>query len=70
MSDTPQKPNRKFRSAISGLWYENPKAAGSIDAVEMYGEKLFREQDEESMPWIRRVAAWASEIHRSKEATP
>lgn len=65
MSSNPEaKANRKFRSATSGLWYENPQAAGSIDAVGMYGEKLFREQDEESMPWIRRVATWAEGLHK------
>jgi len=54
---------RRFRSAASGLWYENPRAAGSINAVELDGQILERKDGEQTMPWIRSVAEWASAIH-------
>lgn len=54
---------RRFRSAASGLWYENPQAAGTINAVELDGQILERKDGEQTMPWIRRAAEWASAIH-------
>ena len=55
--------SRLFRSACSGLWYRNPAAAGEIDGVELYGKRIFRNDDEETLEWVHRVADWASEIH-------
>ena len=54
---------RRFRSATSGLWYENPHAAGTINAVELDGQILERKDGEQTLPWIRRAAEWASAIH-------
>jgi len=45
------------------MWYENPHAAGSINAVKLGGQILERNEGEETMPFIRRVAEWASAIH-------
>ena len=64
---------RRFRSGASGLWYENPHAAGTINAVELDGQILERNEGEQTMPWIRRVGEWASAIHSANaqsEATP
>lgn len=70
MSDLPKEPERRFRSAVSGLWYERASAAGTVDAVELFGERLYREPGEHALPFIRRVAAWSSNLHLSKEAKP
>lgn len=59
----PAAGSRRFRSACSGLWYEDPNAAGSIDAVELYGQRIFRTQHEGTMYWVRRVARWADRLH-------
>lgn len=55
--------SRMFRSACSGLWYQIPKAAGDIDAVELYGQRLIRHEDETSLAWIHRVAEWSAKLH-------
>lgn len=54
---------RRFRSAISGGWYESPHAAGTVNAVELDGQVLERKGDERTLDWIKRVAEWAAEIH-------
>jgi len=54
---------RRFRSSVSGLWYDNPAAAGSIDAVELDGRILERQHGEPTLEWIRRASEWASAIH-------
>ena len=59
----PMAGSRMFRSACSGLWYQNPRAAGDIDAVELYGQRLIRHEDETSLAWIHRVAEWSSKLH-------
>jgi hypothetical protein len=33
-----------YRSAVSGIWYENPKAAGTINAMRVDGELFIRQQ--------------------------
>ena len=56
----------KFRSSEDGLWYDNPMGIAMfapIDAVELYGKRLFREENEQSLPWVHRVAEWASALH-------
>lgn len=58
---------RRFRSAASGLWYENPHAAGTINAVELDGQILERQEGEQTMPWIRRAAEWAEAIHSASK---
>lgn len=68
--ENPQTPcwiARRFRSSCSGLWYENPYAAGDINAVELNGQFLYRTEDESSLNWIKRVSAWASEIHKESK---
>lgn len=45
------------------MWYENPHAAGSIDAVELDGEILCRRGEEDGLAWIKRAGVWAAEIH-------
>ena len=30
------QPLLEFRSAVSGMWYQNPKAAGTVDAVRLF----------------------------------
>lgn len=70
MSDLPKEPDRRFRSAMSGLWYENAASTGSVDAVELFGERLYREPGEGVLPFIQRVAAWSSKLHLSKESNP
>jgi hypothetical protein len=63
-------PHRLFRSAVSGLWYTNPNAAGDIDAVELFGERIFREENETSLGWIHRTAEWAAEIREKNIVGP
>lgn len=63
----PMHGSRLFRSACSGLWYLNPKAAGSIDAVEIKGRRIFRNEDEPSLEWIDRVTNWAAKIHSEND---
>lgn len=70
MSDIPVAVNRlvrRFRSAASGLWYDKPEAAGRINAVELNGKILERNDKESTMAWIRRVAAWANDIHSANQ---
>lgn len=70
MSDLPKEPVRRFRSAVSGLWYERASAAGTVDAVELFGERLYRQPNESGLLFIRRVAAWASNLHLTKKSKP
>lgn len=56
-----------FRSAASGMWYENARAAGTIDAVKLHGHILERDPGESSLSWIKRVAEWAAPINEQYE---
>jgi hypothetical protein len=56
---------RKFRSAVSGLWYENAHAAGDIDAVEINGQRLEKRIGEATMSWIRRLGEWAEQVYNN-----
>ena len=56
-----------YRSAVSGLWYEDARAAGTINAVELGGWVLYREEDEDATPWVRRVHRWVEGVLREKE---
>ena len=49
-----------FQSGCSGMWYENARAAGTIDAVkcEHCGSKIERDDGECGRRWIHRVADW------------
>ena len=47
-----------YRSAISGMWYENLKAAGDIDAVELRSQRLVRHADEKLFSWVHRLVDW------------
>lgn len=70
MSNAPVAVNRlvrRFRSAASGLWYEKPEAAGRVNAVKLNGKILERNDKESTMAWIRRVAAWANDIHSANQ---
>ena len=58
---------RRFRSAASGLWYKNPHAAGTINAVELGGQILERKDNEPTLAWIKRAGEWASEIHKRNQ---
>lgn len=58
---------RRFRSSVSGLWYDSPYAAGSINAVELDGQILERGDGEPTLQWIRRAAEWASAIHAQRK---
>lgn len=69
-SDTRQKPNRKFRSSVSGIWHESPHDATPCDAVELFGERIYREPNEGSTQFILRVYEWATDIFVSKESKP
>lgn len=53
---------RLFRSACSGLWYRNPMAAGSIDAVEMNNQRIYKEDGESTLQFIHRTAEWPEGI--------
>jgi len=59
---------RRFRSKVSGMWYENPHAAGAIDAVEINGHILIRNPNEGTWNWIKRASEWAKTIHKSAES--
>jgi len=59
---TTTKPSRLYRGAVSGLWYKNPKSAGRIDAVQLMGERIFRESGERSYRWEARIVEWADEV--------
>jgi len=58
---------RRFRASTSGLWFEKPEAAGSINAVELDGKILERDENEHTLAWIRRVEAWAHKIHSANK---
>ena len=68
----PTTGSRLFRSAVSGLWYSTPGAAGSIDAVEINGRRIIRKEGGRALYWIHRVGEWASKIHSEnvKDQTP
>ena len=53
---------RRFRSGVSGLWYENARAAGYVDCVEVNGYRLERNEGEIGLDYVHRVAEWASEF--------
>ena len=55
--------SRLFRSAVSGLWYRNPAAAGSIDCVEINGKRLEREFHEGDLTYIKRLAEWSAQFY-------
>ena len=58
------------RSTKTGLWYHNPFGIAfspHIDAVELYGERLFREENEQNLPWVCRVSEWASALHSEND---
>lgn len=59
--------NRLFRSAASGLWYSNPRSAGSIDAIQIAGRFLYRNDGELTLPWIRRCAEFAENYYHDIE---
>lgn len=65
--EAPIQLDRWFRSSCSGLWYNNPKAEGEVNAVRLDGQIIERMDGELTLPWIHRVADWASDIYRKNQ---
>lgn len=59
--------NRLFSSAVSGLWYRNPHAAGSINAIKIAGRLLYRDEGELMLAWIRRCSEFAAKVYAELE---
>lgn len=51
-----------FRSAVSGLWYQNRGAAGDIDAVEVDGARIFQGYSEPNTVWEMRSSRWIAHV--------
>jgi len=59
---------RRWRTAVDGVWHDELPFARVIDAVEMNGQQIFRNEGEHSLSFIHRVADWAQDIFDSANA--
>lgn len=53
---------RRWRTAVDGAWHDDLPFARVIDAVELNGQQIFRNEGEHSLSFIHRVAEWAQGI--------
>lgn len=49
----------RWRSAVDCTWHDELPFARVVDAVEINGQRLFRNEREHSLSFIHRVAEWA-----------
>jgi len=60
----------RFRSSASGLWYENPNAAGDIDAVNDNGAIIVRNEEDTNLQWMIRVTEWRVKRDEARNPSP